>query len=299
MKALKVLFITLLLVPFQKASALGEIFGDGTNNMFVTFQSGNLGFFSMQMDSDHYYGQKSVSFQMTAWQNATVEITKNLGQPVQRGNYMQCMQISKFLQLDPPVSNVYIKTTFFISYDGTNFCLVGAADMGRLEIGNYWFPILMPIQGQNPPVTVTAIRMRFELYFEGNPASDSIKSLIKWDYWVFSNDGIPGPIIEEFEGVINGIHNQNQIAEKFQLGQNYPNPFNPKTNIEFSIPKQEFVKLAVYDALGREIETLVDEKLNMGTYKIDWNASNFSSGVYFYRIETTDFSDTKKMILVK
>jgi hypothetical protein len=85
----------------------------------------------------------------------------------------------------------------------------------------------------------------------------------------------------------------------FSLGQNYPNPFNPKTNIEFALFKPAFVKLAIYDMLGREVETIVNNQLTAGTYKVDWNAAKYSSGVYFYKLITDDFTDTKKMMLVK
>lgn len=91
----------------------------------------------------------------------------------------------------------------------------------------------------------------------------------------------------------------NIIPKEFSVSQNYPNPFNPVTNIEFSLPKSSFVKLVIYDMLGREVEILVNQQLSAGTYKADWNASNYSSGVYFYKIEAGDFSDIRKMILIK
>ncbi len=90
-----------------------------------------------------------------------------------------------------------------------------------------------------------------------------------------------------------------EIPEAFSLMQNYPNPFNPVTNIKFSIPKSGFVKVSIFDANGREVETIVNQNMNGGTYNADWNAAKYSSGVYFYRIETNEFTDTKKMILVK
>ncbi|MEO8513500.1 MAG: T9SS type A sorting domain-containing protein, partial [Ignavibacteria bacterium] len=97
-----------------------------------------------------------------------------------------------------------------------------------------------------------------------------------------------------------GIQNiSNEIPKSYFLSQNYPNPFNPTTNIKFSIPKASLVKLVVYDITGREVETLVNEILNAGTYNADWNASNYSSGVYFYKVESADFNDVKKMVLVK
>jgi len=89
------------------------------------------------------------------------------------------------------------------------------------------------------------------------------------------------------------------IPKEHTLKQNYPNPFNPVTNIEFSIPKSSFVKLAVFDITGRELETLVSQNMTPGTYKADWDASKYSSGIYFYTITTGGFTQTKKMILTK
>ncbi len=91
----------------------------------------------------------------------------------------------------------------------------------------------------------------------------------------------------------------NEIPEDFSLSQNYPNPFNPSTNIKFAIPKAAFVRLAVYDMLGREVESLVNQQITSGTYEVNWNASNFSSGIYLYKLETNDFQIVKKMSLIK
>lgn len=89
------------------------------------------------------------------------------------------------------------------------------------------------------------------------------------------------------------------VPDKYSLEQNYPNPFNPVTNIVFEMPKSGFVNLKVYDALGRELVTLVSQQMQAGKYSADWNAENYPSGVYFYRLESEDFSSTRKMILVK
>lgn len=89
------------------------------------------------------------------------------------------------------------------------------------------------------------------------------------------------------------------IAQNYTLSQNYPNPFNPTTTIKFQIPKLEFVNLKIYDLIGREIETLISENLNTGEYSVSWNASNFPSGMYFYKLYTDGFTETKKMLLIK
>ncbi len=97
-----------------------------------------------------------------------------------------------------------------------------------------------------------------------------------------------------------GINQISQtIPEKYELMQNYPNPFNPATKITFALPKKDFVKLSVYDILGRRVADLVNEELNAGTFEYTFNGAALSSGMYFYRIETTGFVQTRKMLLVK
>ncbi len=89
----------------------------------------------------------------------------------------------------------------------------------------------------------------------------------------------------------------------FSLDQNYPNPFNPSTTIRFTVPvvtgNSQNATLKVYDVLGREVATLVNEALKAGTYKIQFNAANFASGVYFYRLQSGSLTNTKKLILMK
>ncbi|HVO75017.1 MAG TPA: cellulase family glycosylhydrolase [Ignavibacteriaceae bacterium] len=90
-----------------------------------------------------------------------------------------------------------------------------------------------------------------------------------------------------------------EIPKEFQLGQNYPNPFNPTTTIDYQVPTSADVALRVYDTLGREIKTLVDEHQDAGYYSIQFDAKNLSSGVYFYTLEANEYHDTKKLLLQK
>jgi hypothetical protein len=99
-------------------------------------------------------------------------------------------------------------------------------------------------------------------------------------------------------GNVLGI-TQNGIPRVYSLGQNYPNPFNPTTTIKFEIPKSGLVKLVVFDILGREVTTLVNDFKQAGNYNISFDASSLASGVYFYKIEANDFVQTKKMLLIK
>ena len=99
---------------------------------------------------------------------------------------------------------------------------------------------------------------------------------------------------------ITGIEpNGNNIPDKFSLAQNYPNPFNPSTKISYSLPKSEIVSLTIYDDLGKEVKTLVNEMQNPGAYNIVFDASNLPSGVYYYKLTAGDYSETKKMVLMK
>ncbi len=90
-----------------------------------------------------------------------------------------------------------------------------------------------------------------------------------------------------------------ELPKKYDLSQNYPNPFNPVTRINFAIPKQGFVTLKIYDVTGREVKVLVNEFKQAGYYTVDFNGSSLASGVYFCRIQSNDFTHTKRMVLIK
>ncbi|MBK6915048.1 MAG: T9SS type A sorting domain-containing protein [Ignavibacteriales bacterium] len=99
-------------------------------------------------------------------------------------------------------------------------------------------------------------------------------------------------------------HKENQQGEKLSvlkyfLSDNYPNPFNPNTSISYSIPENAFVTLKIYDVLGNEVVVLINEQKESGNYQIDFNASELSSGIYYYTLTAGNFTSTKKMILVK
>ncbi|MCI0448509.1 MAG: T9SS type A sorting domain-containing protein, partial [Chlorobi bacterium] len=96
----------------------------------------------------------------------------------------------------------------------------------------------------------------------------------------------------------SGINNNNAPVN-FSLSQNYPNPFNPTTKIKYEIPKSEFVTLKIYNVLGSEIAELVNEYKQTGSYEVEWDASNFPSGVFFYELLAGPFKVRKKMVLVK
>lgn len=111
--------------------------------------------------------------------------------------------------------------------------------------------------------------------------------------------GRNGTILKTTTGGTVSIGNNSQLVDKYSLSQNYPNPFNPETKIQFSIPKNGVVKIIVYDLLGREVKELVNEFKQQGSYDVSFNAASLASGIYFYKLITDNFIETKKMILTK
>jgi hypothetical protein len=115
----------------------------------------------------------------------------------------------------------------------------------------------------------------------------------------FASRALTG-VIRYIIGTATGVINiGSEIPDGFKLAQNYPNPFNPVTKITYQIPKNSFVSLKVYDMLGKEVTVLVNESLSPGMYETTFNASNYPSGVYFYKLTADSFSETKQMVLIK
>jgi hypothetical protein len=118
----------------------------------------------------------------------------------------------------------------------------------------------------------------------------------------FVQNDVNKEVLNSFKAIdnITGVPvNTGTVPEQFELSQNYPNPFNPSTDIKFTLPKEGYVTLKVYDIIGSEVKTLVEGNHKAGVYDIYFDGSELSSGVYFYTLRTEGFTDTKKMILVK
>jgi hypothetical protein len=92
---------------------------------------------------------------------------------------------------------------------------------------------------------------------------------------------------------------ENSVPSEFKIFQNYPNPFNSMTNIRWQMSNAENAKITIYDVLGREVITLINEKLQVGTYQISFDAGKLASGIYFYKLIAGDFIETKRMVLLK
>jgi len=134
------------------------------------------------------------------------------------------------------------------------------------------------------------IRLSYAIVF-GIDSLDLVQN-VKWAREAYSAGFTAGSI-----GV--GVKENKMRPNKIQLNQNYPNPFNPTTSISFNLPFQSDVSLKVYDLLGREIQTLHNGNLNSGTHRFSFNGSKLTSGIYFVKLISGDFSETKKMVLMK
>jgi hypothetical protein len=112
--------------------------------------------------------------------------------------------------------------------------------------------------------------------------------------------GDSGTILYTSNGGVTAVEgNQTNVPVSFELAQNFPNPFNPVTTIRYQLQKTGFVTLKVYDLIGREVATLVNEEKPAGRYEVKFDGTNLSSGIYFYRIRAGNFIDTKKFVLLK
>jgi photosystem II stability/assembly factor-like uncharacterized protein len=165
-----------------------------------------------------------------------------------------------------------------IGGDGDNFwCGRGAVIYGSTDAGDTWANVFTPtgtVNGMNIVKT-------------GDCATG----------WAVGATGS----ISKLDGVVSGLGNGNtpEIPSSYKLDQNYPNPFNPTTKIKFALPKAGLVSLKVYDMLGREVQTLINQQLNAGEFIADFDGANLSSGTYFYRLQVGDFVEIKKMVLLK
>jgi hypothetical protein len=135
-----------------------------------------------------------------------------------------------------------------------------------------------------------------------------------YDFFGFSLNDSAGNVYQFFESwynitfirklIVTGVEsNYGGVAESYSLSQNFPNPFNPSTTIKYSVPKLSFLTIKLYDLLGCEVATLVNEEKPAGNFELRWNAASAAgglpSGVYFYQLKAGSYVETKKMILLR
>lgn len=207
-----------------------------------------------------------------------------------------------------------------ITFSKSNAIFVGTTDMGVLKSNDNaktWVPANAGIE--NKAVWFLAFDSSGTLW-AGTDSNGVYYSTNGGSSWVQQNDGLdditsvgvfalpdgyiyavtsPGYIYRSTTKLTDVEDQSTNVPRNFSLSQNYPNPFNPTTTIDYSIPKSGFVSLKVYDVLGREVATLVNEGKSPGNYSVVFNASQCSSGIYYYRIRIGSFTEVKKLCLIK
>jgi hypothetical protein len=189
------------------------------------------------------------------------------------------------------ISGIYISTN-----NGTNWTqsLIMQSISALAVYGNTLFA----------GVSVTGFNVSFDNGNNWIQKNEGLGNLSTWSLFVSngylyagtSTNGVYRRPLSE----LVGIHPiSTETPSKYSLSQNYPNPFNPITNVKFSMLNARDVKLVVYDVMGREVQTLVNEKLSAGTYEVKFDGSMLNSGIYFYKMMTDGFTETKKMLMIK
>lgn len=179
----------------------------------------------------------------------------------------------------------------FFNYETLPFSLRRPEIACYSESGNYYFEA--PASYQSYKWSTGDTTRRIQITQPGN-------------YQVFVNYGMGymGSLIKTVASMNNpcesiGIISNSEVTGSYKLYQNYPNPFNPVTKIKFEVPVSGFVSLKIYNVMGREVENLVNENFKAGSYEVDFNGLNLSSGIYYCKISTENFQEVKKMILIK
>jgi len=179
----------------------------------------------------------------------------------------------EFLTQDWDGSNWVNTDRYTYTYDGNNNMIV--------ELWQEW----------DSPDWVNVWKWTYT-YDGNNNMIENLKQMWLDSNWVnnemFTYSYIPTGIEQLADGI-----------ETYSLSNNYPNPFNPTTKIIYQIPELSFITLKVYDVLGNEVVTLINKEMQTGKYEVEFDATSLSSGIYFYRIQTSSFRDTKKMVLLK
>jgi photosystem II stability/assembly factor-like uncharacterized protein len=297
--------------------------GISANTFQTSFADSQVGWFSSDagvkkttdggatwnLNLDHY-GIYSVYFlnQYTGWagaNNATVFKTTNGGESWSPQNFSPNITVVSFYFVNQNTgwavgyNGLIFKTTnagvdwvrqYHNAVNATQFRSVVFTDNTGMNgwIAGYNGVILKTTNGgdnwykQNVPHTGDFTSIRF------------INSLTGWAA------GSNGKIIKTTDGGLTGFTSlSSEVPSDYYVEQNYPNPFNPKTVISFGVPNTSAVKVSVYDITGKELQVLLNENISAGNYEVQWDASRYSSGIYYYTISAGDFVKTMKMALVK
>lgn len=196
---------------------------------------------------------------------------------------------------DPEFGLITVKTTnggssWVTGY--TNLFGIGRS-FARRVYNEIWVPLTLT---QNWAVSTNNGESWAEIPTDNNVFLNDVFFADSLNGWAVGDNGV----IQKYNNAVIGLPgNHQQIVSEYKLDQNYPNPFNQSTIIEFSISKPSIVKLSIFDALGRELKVVLNEFRPAGNNKIFFDPKGFASGIYFYKLSSRDFTETKKLIIVK
>jgi len=199
----------------------------------------------------------------------------------------------------------FTSTLFFIS--------LGVEPQDSIIYNSGWVPVndIYPNWTEFDILPPIKVENQLSFYVSGDllfisVVSDHVNPVVQNEFWYHEFwekwfEGIPiyFPVKVVVKRIMTNVNTDIDKQENFQLQQNYPNPFNPSTKINYQIGKESLVQLKVYDVLGNKVARLVDEYKTSGSYEVEFNASKFSSGIYFYKLQAGGFVETKKMILLR
>ena len=183
--------------------------------------------------------------------------------------------------------------------DDTNFNRYGTYQGGTgADSVTYLIPFTSPV---NYRVTVEVCYQSVKTQLVDHIRNINNEDINRFVYMYDALPNLPFVMKHEVIDIVTGVDDEESVVNKFYLAQNYPNPFNPGTKIKYVIPTgaKNLVTLKVYDVLGNQVLTLVNEERPAGVYEVEFNASNLSSGIYFYKLQAGPFSETRKMVLMR
>lgn len=189
-------------------------------------------------------------------------------------------------------SDSSIVRQLMVSYRSGTVASINSSGLNYLNAGTLFLETFYKEIFNNPDITIGDAVLKTKLHLEGNNAS---KDSIPRRYTLLGDPALKLPL-NSITQVATRINN---IPNSYSLDQNYPNPFNPSTTINYSILEDGLVTIKVYDILGREVITLVNEEKQPGNYEVKFNGDNLSSGIYLYKMTANDFVEVKKFVLTK
>jgi hypothetical protein len=213
------------------------------------------------------------------------------------------IELSTVIERDSTEKTIYLENTSISKNDSLDMSI---QDYDKLTFKNYGIEKSYDLRTIYAIPGSGAFFFHMDISLTANTSHQIVpdwQDLVNTDVTIYVDNGIDGTIDDTLmlKNQITNVEDRGNlyIPKEYKLEQNYPNPFNPSTTIKYSLPKESFVNLKIYNLIGEEVATLVNEEKTIGNYVIEFDATALPSGVYFYRIQAGSFVETKKMILLK